>query len=164
MEEITKQFIDAVGAGNVQIRKLARHYGISPLFSGLHPSARDLAYEGTFDECTEYVRKCNRRLFLAVVLIGLVLLAPWPSSGRSLIVPSEPVYESAGKIQAIVLHEASFSSTTSITTTEGVFQVAGAVSASIGDEAKVKRWMTGSVQHAELCIESKFKPSCSALR
>lgn len=84
----------------------------------------------------------------------------WSGSNESSPAEYEPIFISAGSVTYVVLHESAFSTTSSVTTDKGVFQVSGAVTASTGDKAKVRVLKSGSIESKALCIESSFKPNC----
>lgn len=131
---------------------------------GLHPNPTALAYEGTPEDRAIFVRKAGLRVLVGMALLTLVISIPWSRSGKSPLAESEPSFISAGSVTSVVLNESTFSTTSTVTTDEGFFQVSGAVTATIGNQAKVKSWSTGSVEHKALCIESSFKPDCYSLR
>ncbi|WGK63537.1 hypothetical protein QAO71_17360 (plasmid) [Halopseudomonas sp. SMJS2] len=137
----------------------------SNLFTyGLHPNPRALALEGTPDERTAFVRKAKLRVLAAALTLLALVGIPWAQTVKAPIAASDPIIGTAGSVISIVLNESTFSTTTTVSTDEGVFQVKGAVTASIGNQAKVKSWSTGSVKHKALCINSDFKPDCYNLR
>lgn len=131
---------------------------------GLHPNPTALAYEGTPEERATFVRKASQRFLVGIALVTLAISIPWARSGKSPLAESEPSFILAGSIISVVLNESTFTTTSTVTTDAGVFQVSGAVTASIGNQAKVKSWSAGSVEHKALCIESSFKPDCYTLR
>jgi hypothetical protein len=130
---------------------------------GLHPNPSELAREGTPEERACYVRKVSLRVLGVLALVAIAISIPWSRTGEFPLAETVPQYLPAGTVSGVELHETSFSTTSSVITGEGVFQVKGAVTASPGDSASFKTWSTGSVEHKSLCIDSKFKPSCYSL-
>ena len=66
----------------------------------------------------------------------------------------------AGNLISLQLHETTFSWLTSVETSEGWYQVQGAVSASKGDAVKIK----SSGDSQDVCIESRNETSCYSIR
>lgn len=92
---------------------------------------------------------------------GLILavIAVIGSAGVILYEP-ETKNRSAGTLTSLQLHETTFSRLTSVETTEGWYQVQGAVSASKGDPVTIKTSSYAQV----LCIESRDGTSCYTVR
>jgi hypothetical protein len=67
---------------------------------------------------------------------------------------------SAGTLTSLQLHETTFSRLTTVETSEGWYQVQGAVSASKGDPVTIKT----SSYARDLCIESHDGTSCFTVR
>lgn len=71
-----------------------------------------------------------------------------------------PVVVEAGQIKQIKLLDTMFSSISTVETSVGIYQVRGAVSAEVGDTAKLNQEISGSFKKASLCIDSKIKFKC----
>ena len=76
----------------------------------------------------------------------------------------------AGVIKNIQLHDTTFSEDTTITTSTGVYQVNGGVSAKVGDTVILKKWddVPEHKKHlpmyaTEVCVDSKIKKGCYRL-
>ncbi|MEX6780188.1 hypothetical protein [Pseudomonas aeruginosa] len=135
----------------------------SPFIRGLHPDPESLLMDGSPGERSEFVRLARRRTFLMLGGVALIVgvFASLPT--KPVAPPPAPTFESAGSVIRIQLHESAFSSSSSVETTEGVFQVQGAVTGSSGDVATMKTLDQHGVVKSELCIESKFKSACYTL-
>jgi hypothetical protein len=74
-------------------------------------------------------------------------------------------YVDAGTLQELRLHQASFSTATTVITSAGVFQVRGGVSASTGSLVRVRSTSTpsGNVLRS-LCIDTGLLPDCHPLK
>lgn len=137
-------------------------YPLNPL--ALSEKDADRLRNATFEEKETYYLAATRRtkiivLFVGVLFVGFSLYrqfvpAPVPPE------PPKPTFESAGAVQSIQLQSTTFSTDTTVTTTTGIFQVRGGVSASWGDTAQIKRESEGSGVKPSLCIESKIKSKC----
>jgi hypothetical protein len=74
-------------------------------------------------------------------------------------------FEDAGSLKELQLHETTFSTATTVTTTAGVFQARGGVSGATGDQVRIK-----STTHAvggyskSLCVDSSLKADCYPLK
>lgn len=135
----------------------------NPIIRGIHPDPEALLSHGTPKERSEFRRLARRRLFLILgggVLV-VALLESLPS--KQVTPPPAPTFESAGSVVRIQLHESAFTSSSSVETTEGVFQVQGAVSGAAGDVATMKTVDQHGMVKSELCIESKYKSACYRL-
>lgn len=84
----------------------------------------------------------------AVVAIVIIVLACvyWPQT----------TIRPAGVVNDLQLHETTFSTVTTVETSEGWYQTEAAVSASKGDAVTIKA--RGSA--LQICIDSKDRPSC----
>ncbi len=120
--------------------------------------------DATLEEKEAYVRGSKRRILKSVAILGLVFVAfqiyryfvPEPPTAT---VP-QPSYATAGVVEDIQLHSTAFSTDTTVKTSTGIFQVSGGVSASVGDEAKIKREAANSLRKTSLCINSQIKSEC----
>lgn len=122
----------------------------------------DMLLDGDDGERRSY---CAQRILLrlkmlAVIICVVVLFSIFmPDSPRP--VPMPPTFTDAGSVVSVQFHDNTFSRSTSVSTSEGTFQVAGAVTASTGDVAKIKKSVEiGSVEATSLCIDSHYKPDC----
>ena len=99
----------------------------------------------------------------AIVGVGAVI---HPASSRPTALPT--AVSSAGAVKSIELHETSFSTTSTVTTDTGVYQVRGAVSASLGDVLQLKATPEDKrafqMSKQELCVSSSIKTACYELR
>ncbi len=109
------------------------------------------------------MRLARRRCFLMLGGIALIVTAWGAMPNKPVPLPPAPTIESAGSIVRIQLHESAFSSSSSVETTEGVFQVQGAVTGAAGDVATMKTVDQHGMVKSELCIEAKFKSACYRL-
>lgn len=67
-----------------------------------------------------------------------------------------------GVITAVEMHDMPTSLESTITTTIGVFQVGGAVSAALGDKVTIKKTV-GPITEEDACVASKIKTACYRL-
>lgn len=72
-----------------------------------------------------------------------------------------PTFRDAGTVVSVQLHETTFSTSTTVNTTGGTFQVSGAVTASPGDVTKMRSEKLSGEQ--SLCVESSYKGKCYRL-
>lgn len=133
-------------------------------YMGAPRSAKQLwlLNEATPEERDAHVRKQNKRLLAVICLVAgyFVLTSLLP---RETVPPhAAPEVSLAGQVQNIQLHESTFSRTSTVVTSTGTFQVWGGVSASVGDEAFLKKVLGSSrvKPKIELCIDSKIKSRC----
>lgn len=141
-------------------RAFLRQFAMTPFITGLHPEPGMLSELGTDQECEVVVKAVKRRLkLLGAGCVGIVLLSLLMPKAQP-YVPPPVTYQSAGAVESIQLHETALSTSTSVTTSAGVFQVSGAVTASPGDQAKISVSPEGSQASTKLCVESRFKTDC----
>lgn len=81
--------------------------------------------------------------------------------------PLPPVLSGAGTVRSVQLHETTFSTSTTVTTDAGVYQVRGAVSAAVGDTVQLKVTPADPdhmrLELRELCLKSRVKAACYRL-
>lgn len=135
----------------------------SPFIRGLHADPEWLIMHGSPGERAAFVRLSRRRCFLMLGGVALIVAVIGSLPSKPVAPPPAPTFESAGSVVRIQLHESAFSSSSSVETTEGVFQVQGAVTGASGDVATMKTVDQHGVVKRELCIESKFKSACYTL-
>lgn len=124
-----------------------------------------LVTAGTPEERDAYVRKENRVLLISVLIVAAVSVVAGMMPKSPLPLPVAPRIESAGTVLAVELHETTFSTTSSVRTERGVYQVAGAVSWTHGDKATVKDDQDGARKGVKrLCVASEIKSDCYLLR
>lgn len=118
---------------------------------------------GTPEERAQAVRVIHRRFKRMLAVAGII--AVWwlvsPSSPK--VDPPPPSITSAGTVTAIQLNNSTFSTSTSLETTDGIYQVAGAVSGQIGDHADLKVETMLGMKVTSVCVESTVKPHCYTL-
>lgn len=72
-----------------------------------------------------------------------------------------PKIISAGEVVDIKAHNSMFFSNSTVTTTVGIYQVGGAVSATIGDDSQLKiETLYDKRKESFLCIKSEVKTDC----
>lgn len=140
---------------------------IARSFQWVRASEREmLANHGTAEEREAFVRKQHKLMFgvlVAVLLIAFV--PPLFRSDRPARTDFSPRLVDQGTVQAIELHDTALSTSTTVRTSSGVFQVSGAVSASVGDLATMKTETDPARSGAKsLCIKSSIKNDCYTLR
>lgn len=149
---------------NRRNRAFLRLFVNTPFAIGLHPEPRMVSELGTDQECDAVVKAVKRRIKkYAALCLAAILLCLLIPKGQP-YVPPPVAYQSAGAVESVQLHETAFSTSTSVTTSAGVFQVSGAVTASPGDQAKFSVNAEGSQTSSNLCVESRFKTHCYRLR
>nr|WP_181718129.1 hypothetical protein [Pseudomonas putida] len=87
-------------------------------------------------------------LFVGLVIWGCIYFAP------------QTVTRPVGEVKSLMLHNSSFSTITTLETTDGWYQLEGAVSGARGDIVSIET--TGGLQKA--CIESKDSKACFNFR
>jgi hypothetical protein len=128
---------------------------------------RDALLNSPLEEKEAFVRAHNRRAMKWVAAVGVLILGLMiyrhlvPAPPAPVIPP--PTFEAAGVVQDIQLHSTTFSTETTVKTSSGIFQVVGGVSASLGDEAQIKRESANSLSKSSLCIRSQIKTACYSI-
>lgn len=155
-------------------RLIARGSLVSALISSVTNTRRPRSAEqvrliemATPDERQAYLSRQVKTSWAIMLCFGLAV--SWlemqprkPAQPKPL-----PVVEvtDAGSVKGIQLHETSLSTATTVTTTAGVYQVRGGVSASAGDEASLEAKDVGTLGvQTSLCIKSKIKTACYPLK
>lgn len=130
---------------------------------GLHANPDSLLTSGTLEDRAKYVKALRMRAVKFVVLCVIFGMVYWltPSKPPQVIPP--PVVTQAGVVHSILLRETAFSTSTSVETSEGTFQVRGAVTATPGDHVEMMVEIDHGVKGTSLCIASKFKTACYSL-
>jgi len=117
---------------------------------------------GTPEERDAYVKKQLKHFMIgsAAVIGCLAIFSMIPRDP----VPPPPVPEitTAGQVQSLRLHETALSTSTTVITAMGTYQVRGGVSATTGDAVTLKRHTDG-LHRTSLCVESKIKTACYTL-
>lgn len=149
---------------NRRNRAFLRLFGNTPFTIGLHPDPRMVSEVGTVQDCDAMVKAVKRRIKICAAVCGAAVLLSLVLPKKEPNVPPPVAYQSAGAVESVQLHETAFSTSTSVTTSAGVFQVSGAVTASPGDQAKISVNAEGSQTSSNLCVESRFKTHCYRLR
>lgn len=133
----------------------------NPIFYS--PGRDRLLAEGTPAERAAYVKKVHKRLgftllvIIAILWIGLTI-------PKSPVPPNpEPEITPAGTVKALQLHSTTFTTETTVQTSVGTYQVGGAVSASVGDVASLKRVTKPYGTATFFCVESQIKNACYSL-
>jgi hypothetical protein len=120
---------------------------------------------GSRQERAAYVRRSNRILLGVVALVAIIVGVSQLQPKRQEAAPMPPHIEPAGRVLAVDLHETAMSTSSSVRTDRGVYQVAGAVSWAPGDEATLRVDRDGLQKgYKQLCIASSIKPGCFLLR
>lgn len=130
---------------------------------GFSPPRAPIPLE-TAEQRDYFVRVMSRRVIFLGLSVATLFFGLWASSG-SAPAPSPPTFTAAGTVSSVQLHETALSTTTSVVTTAGTFQVRGAVTASAGDVAEMKHehLTRKSALQESLCVKSKFKEACYPL-
>jgi hypothetical protein len=164
MSNHTDQDQKKLEAKDARNKKLILSFKRSAFTYGLHPYPYDLVERGTPEERSNYVAAVGRRLFYAVLAITVFFIAvglqPDKSSPPAVEVWTKPV----GNIVSIQLHETALSTSTTVVTAEGTFQVRGAVSAAPGDAVVMQRdEAPAALKQSKICVTSDIKSSCYSL-
>lgn len=124
-----------------------------------------LIERATPEERQVYVYKRAMRAWVFFLCACAFLV--WVELQPAKPLPSEPQMEiiDAGAVNEIQLHETSFSTSSTVLTTTGVYQVYGGVSAANGDTARIESKELGlsSTVKKFLCIKSAIKSACYPL-
>lgn len=131
---------------------------------GLHHDPQMLLEDGNDEGRADYAKRVLSRLKLLALLVCVAILvfAFMPKSERPVAPP--PTFTDAGSVVSVQLHDTALSTSTSVATSQGTFQVRGAVTAAPGDVARIKKAVDyGTVEKTSLCIESQFKSACYLL-
>lgn len=105
------------------------------------------------------------KYFFSFVVLSVLGVFVYVMTSPKPVAPA-PLITAAGSVTHVDLHETSFSTSTSVVTTSGTYQVKGGVSATKGDEASLK--VEHLVEHnnrerRSLCIKSSLKSACYEL-
>jgi hypothetical protein len=114
----------------------------------------------TPEDREEFVKPFRKKWLRITIILAAIFLVfmLWPSKPRP--IPSPPKIDSAGIITNLELHDRFLSTTTTVSTSTGIYQVYGGVSAAHGDAATLKTETLLIGPRSELCIESKIKKAC----
>jgi hypothetical protein len=98
----------------------------------------------------------------AFVCSYLLWLAMQPAVS---VPPPSTVITEAGTVKEIRLHETTFSTSSTVTTSNGIYQVRGGVSAATGDAVRIESQEGGQYPPAKksLCVKSTIKTACYPL-
>lgn len=145
-------------------KKIIMNSFSSTILRRLTDEERDLLEHGTPEARAMYVKKQRRWMYIFCTFVVSLftisqvmphkLSTPLPSPAQTVI--------SVGTVQGLQLHETAFSTSTSVVTTTGTYQVRGGVSAANGEVVSL-RMTQSTLQGSELCIQSKIKAKCYAL-
>jgi hypothetical protein len=135
---------------------------------GLSAERQGLLSIGTPEDRAEFIK--NNRIHCALVLAyGAIFLfaislqvPPFKTSHQPLLLSS---MAAAGQIQSLQLHQTTFSTSTTVVTSTGSYQVEGGVSAKSGDEASLKQEKDTlqKITRTSLCVDSKIQSRCFVL-
>lgn len=139
---------------------------IARTFPWVPSSEREmLVNHGTPDERAAFVQRQNKWMLAALAVVLLAFFVPRLFRSDKPSPVFQPLSVDQGTIQAIELHETALSTSTTVRTSSGVFQVGGAVSASVGDMAALQTETDPAVGgRKSLCIKSSIKNDCYRLR
>ncbi|MES2877550.1 MAG: hypothetical protein V4713_03940 [Pseudomonadota bacterium] len=127
-----------------------------------NPMQEMLLNEGTPEERQVYVAR-KMRLYGAIAVLVLGYMAyGYFSPGPARPLPVAPEMVDAGMVKDVQLHDSTFTTSTTVTTSVGVYQVHGGVSASAGDSVKLKI-QKEPIPLRSLCVESQIKSVCYSL-
>jgi hypothetical protein len=119
---------------------------------------------GTPEERAKVAKKVLVRSFAIVALTVVVVLMTSPGEIKTIDpAPVVTTQEPAGTIQSIQLHDTALSTSTTVVTGTGTYQVRGAVSAAPGDVVTMKKESPGAMERTSLCVESHIKATCYSL-
>lgn len=146
---------------------MIRHYPVFVLF-GWHRDPKRVAMDGSDKEFKSLFFGALIRAFLTLVFVlygaGYLIdafieqsQARWAETESQ----SAPIFRDAGTVVSVQLHDTAFSTSTTVTTSIGTFQVSGAVTASPGDVTKMRTEKHSDDQ--SLCVQSEFKSGCYRL-
>lgn len=140
-------------------RRILCHSFRSVIGLGLSAEQIRLLNIGTPEDREAYVKKLAKYYSLAAaVIVGYVSL--WSMLPRDIRpFPPAPEISDAGTVQSLQLHETALSTSTTVVTATGTYQVKGGGSAALGDVATLKR-ETQPIPQTSLCIESSIKTRC----
>lgn len=121
-----------------------------------------LSDNATPEKRAAYVKKQHKRFLIALVIVAsIVAILSFIPRAPAPVYPAPKVIV-AGMIQSLQLHETAFSTSTTVVTSNGMYQVRGGVSAKAGDAATLKKELH-PFQKTSLCIESNIKKNCYEL-
>ncbi|TJY57257.1 hypothetical protein E4T66_17775 [Sinimarinibacterium sp. CAU 1509] len=116
------------------------------------------------DEVAAYLSGNWRFLGWALLVAGLLIVWSFikPDSMRA---PAPVLAErSAGTVESVEVHHTAFDVSSTVRTTDGTYQVSGAVSAAPGDSAVFREWSNpAGSDYPRLCVASRIKSVCYRL-
>ena len=121
-----------------------------------------LVDHGSPEERSDFVKRQMKKyaLFAAgfAVIFGILYLFPSQPVQQTI---TPPVITSAGTLTSLQLHETALSTSTTVVTSTGTYQVRGAVSGAPGDSATLKKEKSGAApETTSLCLEAAAKSAC----
>lgn len=129
-----------------------------PLHSAIH---REWLLSSATPEERAYFVKTERKKILIIFAGGAIVFGALSLIPRKAAPPlPAPMVVSAGQVVGLELHETTFSTSTSVVTTTGTYQVRGGVSASKGDPTQLKQERLHIGIRSALCVDSKIKAHC----
>lgn len=133
-----------------------------PIFiRGLTPDWRWQLEHGTPEDRAAYVKKLQGRVYIAFSVL-VVIVAAMSDFGRDQVAP-KAIETPAGQILSIQLHETALSTSTTIETTSGTYQVHGGVTGAIGNQAILTLIKAPRGDQSSVCVESEIKAACYRL-
>ena len=176
MSSNTINIVDKQTDKRLEERRIARvRRSLTMLARSISPNTRyqaiALLESGTLLQQEAFVRAHYRRIMILLVAVGIAWAA-W--NGYRYFVPAPapvplppPVVQSAGVVQSVQMQNGGFLTSTksTVTTTIGVIQVVGGVSATKGDVAEINRPLNhdgtpSTWPQPKLCIKSAIKSDC----
>lgn len=123
-----------------------------------------LLEQGTPEQRAAHVKQYGRRILFWAFAFAVAVSAIGLSRNEQ-VKPPPPIelVTPAGAIQSIQLHETSFSTSTTVVTTEGTYQVHGAVSAASGSPVTLKKETSQYGEQTSVCVTSDIKTACYRL-
>lgn len=155
-------------------RLIARGSLVSSVMSSITKTRRPLSAEQvrliemeTPHERQAYVSRQAKTSWAIILCFGLAVV--WSAMQPRTPAQPKPLpaveITDAGLVKDIQLHETSLSTATTVTTTAGVYQVRGGVSATSGDVASLEAKEDGTLGvQKSLCIKSNIKSACYPLK
>lgn len=120
----------------------------------------ELLSHGSPEDRASFVKAQHKKMLIVlagvVIVFGAIYLKPRKPAPP---LPA-PILTSAGQVVGLELHETTFSTSTTVVTTTGTYQVRGGVSASKGDPAQLKQEKVPTGILSALCLDSKIKAGC----
>ena len=139
----------------------------------LNNSEKRVLFNGDLLKKNEWIKNRRKKIMFFATIVAIFVFLLWHGFLPEKSKPVEPtkITVPAGVIENIELHSTTFSEETTVTTSQGIYQVKGGVSASLGDVVVLEKWRYKDRKFSEqtntykdrVCVESEINNRCYPL-